>query len=1858
MPIRLRIPGQPETAPATAIRATGSPAEPPSVTRLLDDVEVVHAYSLSPAARAQAATAPAELTVADDDIIEIEVDGLQLWTSARKYHETLRAIRPEAGRGDAVVVDALPVAGAATRGDSDRHASAVRILRVTGAWLEEQLRQPQVLKEFAQDFDLDLSGPAGSWILGKAVTWLIERQLTPREGLYHWAHATRAPQAGAPDPSEARLDGIDPSKPVLVFIHGTASSTLGSFGEFAGSGAGDQWNELTKFFEDRIYAFEHKTLSCSPIENAITLADRLPARSNVYVVSHSRGGMVGDLLCLRSIPAERIAAFTRHGEFDEADTYDRRRLAALSALLARKQFRVQRFARAACPARGTLLASENLDQFLSVLTYLVGLIPVVKLSPIYEVVKRITLETVRRRWEPGMLPGLEAMTPASPLVRLLNTSSDDVFASLGVIAGDIHGGSWVKRFGTFISDRVIYDNRDNDLVVNTDSMFRGAVRKGARYVFDQGADVSHFNYFRNRRTRARVVQWLTAKTVDALSDFRPLEEAMIQPVPMRRLGETRAAVHRPAVVLVPDLMGSDLHTESGRLWLDYAALSSGGAGLLADLGPAVQSKAVLGEHYGPLDTFLSATHETFPFFYDWRRSTLEHAAKLADVIESILTATPQPVRILAHGTGGLVVRQLARTRPELWTRLCARKDARILLLGTPHAGSYEAVELLLGIHPIAQQLALLDPALGLRGVIEMLQSFRGVLELLPRESSDFFSGAGWLRFAAVRKQASPPDAGLLETARDAAAALDRDAVDLGAVCNVAGTADRTVHGIELQDGRVVLKVTTEGDGRVTHRASHLDRLPTWYLHATHGEMSRDPRGFQGILDLLQSGESRQLSTSPPNASRGGERLWQTLPEGVLYPTGRDLFVGAFGYAPPRQHIGPDDAPSGFRVSVVHGDLAFARFPIVVGHYEGDTIIGPESVVDRLFDGALTTRYHLGLYPGPLGTSAVVMRDPTPLMKALQLPPGAIVVGLGRWGELTAGQIANIIRRAAIEYVLQLDRRSQRPEAGGQNASTDLGLSVLLIGATASNLSTEDSVAAILRGIAQANLELRTFVNAVHTRIGEIEIVELYVDTAIEAARAARWVAAALSDELKISIDAAPLLQRGRHGRVRWAAARNLDAWRRWEISAERAASAKWEMPKGLRKWLVEAASSEQADPAFLRALAGMALSEAEPPPNDRLRFVSLSDRARAEVIMDQHQPTLIERLIQSSITATSYNQDAARALFELMVPNDLKDGLGQLSNVVFVLDSRTSAYPWELMNDGGDRPLCTRVRMVRQLQSATFRPHIRVTTSRAAYVVGDPRVSPPYDQLQGAAAEAQVVAEKLATRFEPTLVPPGATALEVLGGLFARPYRIVHLAGHGDYRPATGDAHERSGMVLDNGAFLTAAEVRKLVQVPELVFLNCCFIGQVGPEPVEAPGVPYNRLAASISRELIEMGVRAVVAAGWAVRDDAALVFARSFYDEMLNGATFGRALAEARRSTWQRFPDANTWGAYQAYGDPDFRLDTSDSRARHLERVAHEELLEQIDRIWKSARTLDLEAAYRLGDENVANARMDRVKELETLLRDVPQAWLNRSDVRVAVGEAYGELGEYSAAIEHFEFALDTGELDSKTTIKAAEQLLNFIARKAAADRNVEELRKAIRRLGAMQDVGPTSERYSLLGGAFKRLATVLGDAAQARQAILDAAASYQKAVEHEIARGRFDHYPVVNRLTLLALLGQAPVDWEDLLRRSDLNARERFISERGTKDAVFHAFAAGDIALVRALLAGKFDDEGSTREVVIREIASLYEEALQRIEASPRQVQSVVRHLASVQTLIEKLERGAPSPEGMLRRDALSEIARRLSG
>ena len=41
------------------------------------------------------------------------------------------------------------------------------------------------------------------------------------------------------------------------------------------------------------------------------------------------------------------------------------------------------------------------------------------------------------------------------------------------------------------------------------------------------------------------------------------------------------------------------------------------------------------------------------------------------------------------------------------------------------------------------------------------------------------------------------------------------------------------------------------------------------------------------------------------------------------------------------------------ISIRHGNLAYARHPVVVGHYEGYAVVSAEAVLDRHLRGALT-----------------------------------------------------------------------------------------------------------------------------------------------------------------------------------------------------------------------------------------------------------------------------------------------------------------------------------------------------------------------------------------------------------------------------------------------------------------------------------------------------------------------------------------------------------------------------------------------------------------------------------------------------------------------------------------------------------------------------------------------------------------------------------------------------------------------------------------------------------------------------------------------------------------------------------------
>ena len=1460
-------------------------------------------------------------------------------------------LKPEARSGDAVIVDTVPQVS--DRGVSDWVANKLRVLRVKDNIKDvatDPSRWPTSLddlKTLAQDLGLNLAVQLPAWLVTKVLVRLIEDRLKPGPGLYTWDDATKQPWTDERSPVPP--DSIDADKPILVFIHGTGSSTRGSFSALLDTDAQPQWEALKQRFDGRIYAFEHRTMSDSPIDNTIDLLKALPPRAHVNIVSHSRGGLIGELISLKSIGLDLQDRFNRGSKRQErADLYDRKQLEKLAGLIEAQQLRIERFVRCAAPSRGTLLAGENIDLFLSVLTNLVDLIPGVGGTPLYEVTKRIALEIIRSRTEPWLVPGIEAMMPQSPLVALINNVQAQAGGDLGVVAGDIAGGNWLKRLGVFASDHIVYEARDNDLVVNTDAMFNGARGRVAGYVFDQGADVSHFSYFRNSRTRAALVDWLAARQGERPKSFLALTVEAFTPVPMPRALQTRDGADKPIVFVVPDLMGSRLKIGERTVWPDYDTLGNGGISELADVdAEAVEPSDLIGVGYRELCDHLQQSHVVVPFAYDWRKSIVETAALLAASVEGTLEQSTQPVRFIAHGMGGLVVRAMIASESVLWDRLCHR-DGRLVMLGTPNRGSFDTVEILLGTSPIIQQLSLLDGEHDIDTLVNIFAQFPGLLEMLPHEEK-YFGNAVWNEYRQQRSAGVIPDAERLAKARET---LDGMATHISSVIPhadrvryVAGTSPRTVTGVQIIDSRVLLSVTPEGDGRVTYQSGRLPEVRTWYAEAAHGDLASHPPSFHALTELLAAGTTVRLPTAPPaTGTRGGPVADRALPEPVLYPTESSLAAGVLGKQPSRSYR--PQRRAGFRVKVVHGDLRWARYPIVVGHYEGDTIVGAEAEVDKRVGGALSQRYALGLYPGEFRSIAVILRRPTAVQEALRMSSGAVVMGLGKWGELGAVQLADLLRRAAIQYVLQLCD-SRDPSADDRADPPMVGLSVLLVGgASTTNITVGDSVSAILRAIAQANRELAGG-SCKSMAIQELEIIDLYADRATEAAHAVNHLAPMIGDELDTDIDAVPLLSLGRAGRQRLRLSTERTAWRRWEVSV--VPPPQRQNPPRLAEPLLDrlkqaVLESENADAELLKALTELAFGQpAEPEVHREIRFLTLSERARAEATSQQRQPELVERLIQTAIRETRYLPEESRVLFELTVPNELKSSLAQVDNLVLVVDAETAAYPWELMS-AGDRPLCIEKGLVRQLQTSNYRPHIGTRAGTAALVVGDPQVSAQFKQLPGAADEAKAVYEVLrAGEFDVQPPLPKPSALQVLAGLYEKPYRIVHLAGHGVYQPpTTADGKARSGLVLDNGLFLTAVEVGQMQQVPELVFLNCCYIGQTGPDDnrgsharADSSTVEFNRLAASVSRELIEMGVRAVVAAGWKVRDDAAREFAEMFYRSMLGGETFGSALKAARVHTHRRFPRTNTWGAYQAYGDPDYRLEPTDSGdRRHAKRV------------------------------------------------------------------------------------------------------------------------------------------------------------------------------------------------------------------------------------------------------------------------------------------------------------------------------------
>ncbi|MEO7937233.1 MAG: CHAT domain-containing protein [Burkholderiaceae bacterium] len=1840
-----------------------------------------------------------------DAIVVLELtDGSTFLGNATRLRDTLRQTHPELlGRNGEILLEKLRAEGAAPRGFLGDAAGELisKVYTLVTQPLGDSILD-KALELLKGEGVADAAQLGVSWLGTKALMAAIESRLDATPGLYRWVGYGGGPQdLQLPDFAVTSAAERN-TRPMLVFIHGTGSTSHGSFGNLR-SGDRDLWSMFERQFSGGIFAFEHRTLSQSPIENALALAQALPAGAHVSLVSHSRGGLVADLMCLDAFDAlidNYAYAFEGTGDADPAEAQrviqemkaahanQRADLRRLGQLLRERGIVVQRYVRVASPANGTRLASANFDLFLSGLLTLIGQVPFFFGSPFYSAFKRVVIEIAKNRTNPHLVPGIEAMLPDSPMARLLRDAPVRAGMDMAVIAGDIEGGNLLKRLGVLLTDFLFFDNTDNDLVVDTVAMLAGiAPKAAAKVLFDRGADVSHFRYFTNIDTCTALRDWLVAEQPALIDAFRALPSPQEYADALQAASKRDvAAPDRPVVIVLPGVMGSHLKRgKDDRVWFDPLDIANGGLQKIAFGQSGVEADDLFAMFYGKLCEELASSHRVERFAYDWRQPLDVLAERFGALLDRLLKETTQPIRLLAHSMGGLVVRATIHKRRAVMDELMARDGARLVMLGTPNQGAHSMVENLIGKGDTLRTLVRLDVAHDMQEVLDIVAGFRGALQLLPKPGfTDIFQGqegggamfnfqdAGtWAGFKEkVRDlwfgdgRVGQPTQAVLDAASWLWTADGTDKPSLPAAYEsksvyVFGTARNTPCGVCEEGGRLKMVGTTRGDGTVTWESGRIAGIGGfYYMAAEHGDLPATKEHFPALLDLLTAGTTSRLSMQPA-AVRAIEQ-----PTPVTYDAGPPIADDALALQ--RGLMGgslrnrlPPRPKRRLQVTVKATDLRFVSRPIMVGHYEHDTIAGPQALIDReLLNGDLSERFNMGLYTGPLGTATSVLRVPNAYEDRRGRLTGAIVTGLGRYdGALSLPTLTEAVRTGVLRFLLQTADVLGKGER-------EMSLATLLLGYNSNaNLTIPASVEALVRGVIEANAKFHE-TTRLNIRVTRLDIVELYLDTAISAVYALRQLAprlASMAERMGTSLQLRSELEKGEGYRQRLFDGPGYSYWPRLIITdANR--------PEDERASMAQLAQSQTA----ARDASRIVLA-------DRLHFLYVGQRARAESVVQQRQPGLIEKLVRQQIGTPVWQEDFGRMLFQLMVPHDFKEPARQLDRVVLVVDSTTANLPWELMladdplhTDDDKRPLALRTAVVRQLATNTFRRQVREGISRTALVVGNPScagfveafpgtperpmTAPP--ALPGAESEAAGVAAVFkGLGYEVVqVIGDDAPAKDVLAALYRRPYRFMHISAHGVFDLMHSDGLRRSGVVLSDGLLITAAEIAAMETVPEVVFLNCCHLGKV------EFGREGNKLAASIARELIEIGVRCVVVAGWAVSDDKAQRFGEAFYEQlMLRRQPFGDAVFEARKRVWNLDKSDITWGAFQAYGEPGWlaepRADGAGGPDMDSTYASPEELLDELARI-----RADLTRNRERQDERSLRAQALRI---ETLLKGrCPPGWLVFPQLQSAIGATWYALNLLEKARVSYLLAVQAEDHAGQVPIRDIEKLANIEARLGTARGTLEGaagtavgtesgqalIETAIGRLDGLNTLlsaraqpgsAPArlfnAERSALLGSAYKRLAdlhaqrvlsqhasakerTLSGDAMAA--ALLESAAAY-RAAERNPGSGQFVPYPSLNRLAIEALMAESPDSPRaaaiDVARQCAISAAKDDTGDIGPWNDVIPV----DALLVERMLDGTLGATGNIGLTVLNEIAQAYASSLSNVLMKPSQMDSMVSQM-----------------------------------
>ncbi|CAN5155596.1 hypothetical protein BH23BAC1_BH23BAC1_26740 [soil metagenome] len=1503
---------------------------------------------------------------------------------------------------------------------------------------------------------------------------------------------------------------VDASKKYLLFIHGTGSSTAGSFVGFKDS---DEWKAMMQEYE-QILTFQHRTLTASPLENVQELLNYLPKGIELDIVTHSRGGLLADLLVRFCTVQDGPLGF----DDEEREVFSRnnrerdlKAIIEIEKVAKQKEIKVNKIVRVACPANGTTLASKRLNFYLNVTFNLLGLATGQIGNPIFVAFKELIMAAVESKDDIEVLPGLEAMNPESPFIKALNyqASSIKISAPLFVVGGSselsLQWKSLIVLTGKF------FFREKNDLVVDTESMKWGALREvGKVAVFiERSGQIDHVKYFKTSRTRDAIKKALEFDGARIPAGFVALhlmksEKRGALGIEGGRYKAPELTGNRPVVLLLPGIMGSNLLVGDDLIWIQYFKFLKGELvklGYDAGNGSGIKADSLVETSYKRLGNHLSRNYDVIPFQFDWRNPLTQTAKELNQKVEELLKLN-QPIKIIAHSMGGVLVRDFILNYPQTWKKLNELPGFRTLFLGSPLGGSYRIPYVLFGQDEMIRLLGKIDIKNSVKSLLEVFCNMPGILNLLPINKSgkhDFSDRIFWERLrTAFGDESWPiPDKQYLDQFGEYQKLVlqEEDKIDYSNIVYIAGQSRKkkfTVSSLDIVDNRLTFYATNAGDESVTWSSGIpkklMDLHQFYYANVTHGSLSTEAKLFGAIDEILLFGSTSKLQSSLPKV-RGEEEAFIPKPIDV-FDLSQENVEGTL--------LGLDEAADRWEeelpleVSVSHGNLKYAKFPVLAGHFMYDAILTTEKVIDIHLKGELSRLLQLGLYPGPIGTNQIVLSDNINNDSFR----GGVIVGLGVPGELTGYQLTNSIEKGIARYLTILNQPQDGISGGkkengngkgrGKAKETPIGISVIAIANTYGGLSTDSSVRAIILGIQKANRQINTIYEGRIKVIEEVEIIELFQDRALSILKAIKRFEQDDTGEFNIVFKGKGLnATLGRLQRIPYD--NSADWWTR--ISVVEDSSEKKEVASGDR----------------------------------RIRMAVATSGASEKVETLRANTRNLENMLQEMTHLNQFSPDIAKTMFELLIPLPFKEEMKRQSNISWVLDKRTAAFPWEMLQeDTKAMPLCINSGMVRQLATNYYRRNSTTVREMNAFIVGDPNLKGFAGQLPGARREGELVTNILRQQNFDTESLINSTPSQIILKLFTKNYKIIHLAGHGVFH---ADPDQPTGMLIGPNSFLSAQEIAQMSTVPELVFVNCCYLGQMDGQ-AEEYSQNRNRLAANIGTQLIENGVKAVIVAGWAVDDTAALEFCEQFYKCMFEGLGFGEAVRNARKKIYEAHRSrTNTWGAFQCYGDPFYKLiDQASQQKSSSDFIVEEEVEIELQNLAQQMETNEYEAGKLLV----------RMQEIE---RELSKRSIQNDRIYELMAGIYAGLELYEEAVRFYD-ALKKSK-KAGFSFKAMEQCCNVGAKNIVREFNnktlseeeaLKRMEQVIEDLKALIRFGANTERLSLLGSAYKRKLVLLQgkNAAEIKECLELAIAAYQQASHNENHQAA---YPLTNWLQLLQI-------------------------------------------------------------------------------------------------------------------------------